>query len=92
MASPQLTKDHRGSKKLGTENVCDMCCRETKIERVLTTLLRTQSDKAANVLTTIATELNQTWPQQGHTVVSKNCDRGRPKEKPLAMACLGNPS
>jgi hypothetical protein len=45
IASPQLTKDHRGSKKLEF-------CRETKIERVLTTLLRTQSNKVANVLTT----------------------------------------
>ena len=39
IASSQLTKDYRGYKKLETENVCGMCCRETKIERVLTTSL-----------------------------------------------------
>jgi hypothetical protein len=52
IASSQLTKDYRGSKKLEAENVCGMCCRETKIERVLTTLLPNSINQGANVLTT----------------------------------------
>ena len=62
-----------------TENVCGMCCRETKIERVLTTLLPNSIKQGRKRANHIATELNQTWPE-----VSKNCDR-KPKEKPPAM-------
>jgi hypothetical protein len=77
---PKLTKDHRGPKKLGSENVCDTRCRETKIERVLTTLLPNSIKQGRKRANNIATELNQTWPQQGRTEVSKNCDRGSPKK------------
>jgi hypothetical protein len=49
-----LTTDQRLSRiqKIGDCNVGGMCCRETKIERVLTTLLPNSINQGANVLTT----------------------------------------
>jgi hypothetical protein len=62
IASPQLTKDHRGSKKLGTGNVCDSC-RETKIERVLPTLLPNSIKDGRNKGRT-AVSKTATWEAQ----------------------------
>ena len=80
IASPQLTKDHRGSKKLGTENVCDICCPETKIERVLTTLLPNSINQGANVLTTSLPNSIKHGRNKATRRSAKNCDRGSPKK------------
>jgi hypothetical protein len=67
-----------------------MCCRETKIERVLTTLLPNSIKQGRKRANHVATELNQTWPQQCHTEVSKNRDRGT-QRKAAGDGAFGEP-